>query len=104
MRGNPFTEFMSKEVEQWEDILMRTSDNLEMWLNVQAVWMALEPVFTSEDIIRQMAKEGNLFNQVNKAWEKLMKRTTDTPQALTVVAYDDLGDILKEAQKKLDLV
>lgn len=52
MRGNPFTEFMSKEVEQWEEILMRTSDNLEMWLNVQAVWMALEPVFTSEDIIR----------------------------------------------------
>lgn len=51
-----------------------------------------------------MAKEGNLFNQVNKAWEKLMKRTTDNPQALTVVAFDDLGDILKEAQKKLDLV
>lgn len=104
MRGNPFTEFMSKEVEQWEELLMRTSDNLEMWLNVQAVWMALEPVFTSEDIIRQMAKEGNLFNQVNKSWEKLMKRTTDSPQALTVTAYDDLGDILKEAQKKLDLV
>jgi hypothetical protein len=34
MRGNPFTEFMAEEVEKWEELLMRTSDNLEIWLNV----------------------------------------------------------------------
>jgi hypothetical protein len=34
MRGNPFTVFMADEVEKWEEILMKTSDNLEVWLNV----------------------------------------------------------------------
>jgi hypothetical protein len=66
--------------------------------------MALEPVFSSEDIKKQMAKEGLLFEKVNKSWEKLMKRTTEDPQALNVIAFDDLGDTLKECQKKLDVV
>jgi dynein heavy chain len=34
MRGNPFTVFMADEVEKWEELLMRTSDNMEIWLNV----------------------------------------------------------------------
>jgi dynein heavy chain len=51
-----------------------------------------------------MAKEGLLFEKVNKAWEKLMKRTTDDTKALNVIAFDDLGDTLKECQKKLEQV
>jgi hypothetical protein len=34
MRGNPFCEFMADEVEKWEETLMKTSDNMEQWLNV----------------------------------------------------------------------
>jgi dynein heavy chain len=66
-----------------------------MWLKVQATWMYLEPVFSSDDIINQMPVEGRLFKEVNIAWHNLMNKIYDDPKAMTVVYYEELGKILK---------
>ena len=58
MKGSPFAKFMLPEITVWEELLMTTQDNLDLWLKVQAVWMYLEPVFSSDDIINQMPVEG----------------------------------------------
>lgn len=34
MKGSPFAKFMLKDIEEWEKMLMTTSDNLEVWLQV----------------------------------------------------------------------
>lgn len=104
MKGSPFAKFMLPEIEEWEKMLMTTQDNLEIWLTVQAVWMSLEPVFSSEDIINQMPLEGRLFKEVNAMWHKLMCRVTENPAALTVVAIDDLQQTLKACNTKLERV
>lgn len=51
MKGSPFAKFMIDDILNWEKALVRIQENLEMWLKVQAVWLYLEPVFSSEDII-----------------------------------------------------
>ena len=51
MKGSPFAKFMLPTILQWESTLMNTQETLDMWLKVQSVWMYLEPVFSSEDII-----------------------------------------------------
>lgn len=66
--------------------------------------MALEPVFSSEDIMNQMPKEGQLFKTVNKMWDKLMKRIEAQPEALEVVKIDDIGPTLTTCNKKLEEV
>lgn len=104
MKGSPFAKFMLPEIEEWEKMLMSTQDNLEMWLTVQAVWMSLEPVFSSEDIINQMPLEGRLFKEVNTMWHKLMCRVTENPAALAVVGIDDLQQTLKSCMTKLERV
>jgi len=58
MKGSPFAKFMLPQIVEWEELLMGTQDNLDLWLKVQAVWMYLEPVFSSDDIINQMPVEG----------------------------------------------
>ena len=84
--------------------MINTQENLDLWLKVQAVWMYLEPVFSSEDIISQMPVEGSKFKEVNTSWHNLMNRVNDDPSAKTVMEIEELGQILKLANEKLERV
>lgn len=104
MKGSPYAKFMLEEIAGWENTLLRTQDNLDLWLKVQSAWMYLEPVFSSEDIINQMPVEGQKFKEVNIAWHNLMNRIHDAPSAMAVIEIADLGTILKEASARLERV
>ena len=41
---------IEKEVKDWESKLIYMQDVLEEWLNCQAAWIYLDPIFSSEDI------------------------------------------------------
>lgn len=91
MKGSPFAKVFIDEIILWEKRLMKLQENLEMWLKVQVVWMYLEPVFSSEDIMKQMPLEGTKFREVDKAWKKLMDKVVNNPAAYTVMEIDELG-------------
>jgi dynein heavy chain len=59
-------------VKGWEESLLRAQITLDEWLKVQANWMYLEPVFSSEDIQAQMPEEGRLFKKVDASWNSIM--------------------------------
>jgi len=56
---------------------------LEVWLDVQRAWIALEPVFAAPDIQRQLPAESHAFVQVGAigcgcAWPCLGAQALDT--------------------------
>lgn len=75
-----------------------------MWLKVQAVWMYLEPVFSSEDIMKQMPVEGNKFREVDRDWRSLMNTVKSDPRAYSVIEIPGLHEILYSAHHKLEEV
>lgn len=64
MRGSPFIAALGKRATDWEEKLINMQDIIDIWLKVQSVWMYLEPIFNSEDIMRQMPVEGSKFKAV----------------------------------------
>ena len=84
----PFKE----EVQEWIVKLSTVSEQLEIWMQVQAMWMYLEAVFTSGDIAKQMPLEAKRFQNIDKNWEKMMAKAFETRN---VVQYCFGNDVLK---------
>lgn len=46
---------------------------LEEWLTCQRSWLYLEPIFSSEDITRQLPVESKRYHTMERIWRKIMK-------------------------------
>lgn len=106
MRGSPYIAALGEKATSWEDKLISMQDILDVWIKVQSTYMYLEPIFNSEDIMRQMPTEGRNFKNVDRVWRKIMKhteldkrviQTTDFPNMLSTLqkSFSDLEGIQK---------
>jgi dynein heavy chain len=53
MSFSPFKGTFAGRIDEWEKTLTLISDVIEEWIRVQRAWMYLEPIFSSDDIMRQ---------------------------------------------------
>jgi dynein heavy chain len=61
---------------------------LDNWLKCQSTWLNQEPIFSSDDIVKQMPEEGEKFRQVDNMWRAMQQSTHDNPNAVEI-AQDD---------------
>jgi dynein heavy chain len=104
MMGSPFIKPIQAKCKEWEKRLVTLQLTLEEWILCQRTWMYLEPIFGSEDIMRQMPAEGRRFASVDGMWRKTMQETFDQPQVLEVAKRDNLLEKFKSANKLLDQI
>jgi dynein heavy chain, axonemal len=68
MRGNRYITPFLERITAWEKLLLGLQDIIDNWLKMQATWLYLEPIFSSDDIMRQMPTEGRLFRSVDHTY------------------------------------
>ena len=79
-------------------------DIIDVWLKVQAAWLYLEPIFSSEDIIAQIPQEGRRFTTVDAIWKECMANTTQDPLVLNATDQPGLLANLRQSMELLDLI
>ncbi|XP_073425921.1 dynein axonemal heavy chain 12 [Dendrobates tinctorius] len=104
MRGSPFIKPYEKEIKQWEERLIRIQETIDEWLKVQAQWLYLDPIFSSEDIMQQMPEEGRLFQTVDRNWREIMKHCVKDPKVLIATSLTGLLEKLQDSNVLLDKI
>lgn len=102
MRSSPYIVALGAKATDWEEKLISMQDIIDTWLRVQATWMYLEPIFSSEDIMRQMPSEGRKFKAVDRIFRKIMKSTHDDPRVITATDYPNLLQVFRTAFEDLE--
>jgi len=102
MRSSPFIKPFEADIQQWEKKLISMQDIIDEWLKVQATWMYLEPIFSSEDIMAQMPEEGAKFTIVDKNWRQIMETATQDAHALACTDQPNMLSVLREASRLLE--
>ena len=64
----------------------------------------LEPIFSSDDIMKQIPTEGRLFKTVDATWIDSMAQTAQEPALLSVVRRPNLLESLIDANVKLEII
>lgn len=82
-------------VEDWDRRLVLFSKTLDEWIVCQKRWLYLKQIFSTQDIQRQLVQEAKTFNQIEKFWKDLMRRTDDKPNALRAATTPNLFETLQ---------
>ncbi|KAI9097032.1 dynein heavy chain and region D6 of dynein motor-domain-containing protein [Phlyctochytrium arcticum] len=96
MRGSPYIKPFEQQIKDWERRLLMTQEIIDEWLKVQATWLYLEPIFSSEDIMNQMPEEGKKFKMVDMSWRKMMKAVNEDRH---VMKATEVPQILEDLQR-----
>lgn len=62
----------------------------------------MEPIFGSEDIMRQMPEEARSFKTVDKTWKLVMSNTVNDLHVITATDFPDLLKMLRESNQLLE--
>lgn len=102
MRGSPYIAALGDRASDWENKLVLMQDVMDVWMSVQSTWMYLEPIFSSEDIMRQMPTEGRFFKAVDRIWRRIMAYALPDPRVIRVTDYPQLLETLRKAFEDLE--
>ncbi|XP_056119629.1 dynein axonemal heavy chain 3 [Rhinichthys klamathensis goyatoka] len=102
MRGSPFIKPIEADAKTWEEKLQCMQDILDAMLECQSMWMYLEPIFSSEDIIAQMPENGRKFAIVDSYWKNIVAEALKDTHVLVATEQPNMLGRLQESNTFLE--
>lgn len=102
--ASPYIKFLLADVNSWRNTLVKAQDIIEIWFKVQKSWQYLQPIFFSEDIIRNMDQEGKKYSYVDKIWRAIMQQTLQYPSVLDNCAQTKVKETFEICLEQLESV
>ena len=104
MGASPFAKPFADRVGPWGTRLDRLQSIVDQWLKCQAKWLYLEPIFSSDEIGKQIPTEAAAFNTMDSTWRRIMDVVQAAPKAVDAPNVENLLEDLDESNRQLDIV
>jgi len=104
MGASPFAKPFADRVGPWGTRLDRLQSIVDQWLKCQAKWLYLEPIFSSDEIGKQIPTEAAAFNTMDTTWRRIMDVVQAAPKAVDAPNVENLLEDLDESNRQLDIV
>jgi len=104
IRSSPFCKPFEDEVHKWEATLMYIQDFIDQTIALQRSWMALEPIFVSDDIKRQLPQESENFAKIDQTFRARMKQVDDTKNCIGISKIDKIVEDMTECNVTIEKV
>jgi len=105
MLGSQFMDIsLRKEAKQWETKLKELSEIVDEMRKCQKAWMYLEPIFSSDDINKQLPTEGPMFQSVDQYWRNQMEQILQDPGLLDLLDRESLKITFQGHNARLDSI
>ena len=103
IRSSPFIKPLETLCRKWESQLKYSQVFLDQLVNYQKSWMYLEPIFSSEDINKQLPSESKRFQAIDTTWRKFMDEFFKIPNFMHHAEQEKLlSEQMEKCNRKLD--
>jgi dynein heavy chain len=76
---SPYVKFLENDIVAERNTLIQNQEIIDVWVKVQKHWQYLQPIFSSEDIIKQRPTEATKFASIQNLFVTVMENTRNTP-------------------------
>lgn len=77
---------------------------LEVWIQVQANYLYLEPIFHSEDITKKLPNEAMEFSMIDKTWRDTMNKVQQDTLVLHLKKIKGVQENLEQSHETLERI
>lgn len=95
---------IQSEFDTLQQSLQLLSETLDEYMELQRAWMYLEPIFSAQDIQRQLPEESRQFTAVDKQYKAVVAAVRDRPKAMQTFTSPALLKTLKGCNETLENV
>eukprot|EP01022_Parablepharisma_sp_SALTPOND_P028499 TRINITY_DN71064_c2_g1_i1.p1 TRINITY_DN71064_c2_g1~~TRINITY_DN71064_c2_g1_i1.p1 ORF type:complete len:4083 (+),score=665.19 TRINITY_DN71064_c2_g1_i1:2435-14683(+) len=99
-----FKGIFATDIEEWNKTLMRMSNILEAWVALQKMWLALQPIFESPTIAKELPSETREFKKHDTTWREIMGKVKHDPVVLRECQEPELLERFQHANSELEKV
>lgn len=86
IKGTRHAQVFHEEILFWEKSISQIGEIIENLFNVQRLFLSVEGIFSSEQILRQIPTETKIFRSANEIWQKEILQNIEQQPNVFLVA------------------